>query len=38
MAWGETSDSIWGGWRLVMEKVTNGFHTFFIITQKIEKA
>ena len=38
MVWGETCDSIGEGWRLVMEKVKNGFHTFFIITQKIEKA
>jgi hypothetical protein len=38
MVWGETCDSIGEGWRLVMEKAKNGFHTFFIITQKIEKA
>jgi hypothetical protein len=38
MAWGETTDSISGEWRLVIKGVKNGSHTFFIITQKIKKA
>jgi len=37
MAWGETTDSILGEWRLVIKGVKNSSHTFFIITQKIEK-
>jgi hypothetical protein len=38
MVWGEATDSISGGWRLVIKGVKNGSHTFFIITQKIKKA
>ena len=37
IVWGETTDSISGECRLVIKGVKNGSHTFFIITQKIEK-